>query len=373
MAQLVARFVRNEEVGGSNPPGSTTMPLQHRSNNLDGLRLIAAISVLVGHAWPLTGRSGAPVVAGILLSHLAVFVFFSISGYLITTSWLSSPRVWGYLRRRVARIFPALIVVVLITVLVVGPAVSTLSPAEYFHEPQTWEYLASGVVLAPSYLLPGVFAHNPTTAVNGSLWSLGPEFVCYLLVLLVGVLTFVIAARWKTPVGAILFGAIGVVLAIAFWAVPDKAIHDSAPAMVFFVVGSLFARLGAGRLLPLWPIIPLAIAWGLIGLVSRDASVCAAWVALPYIALAIGLRGWPVLRRLGRFGDFSYGIYLWGFPIQQLIWLAVPRIPLAIDIVLVLGITGLVAIASWFLIEHRALEWARRGRVPPGVPRVLAR
>ena len=159
--------------------------MEHRSNNFDALRLLAALTVVVAHAWPLTGVSPSPMLGGIKVFHLAVFVFFAISGYLITTSWQRAPRVRRFLAARVLRIFPALILVVVLTVLVIGPVATTLPLGEYFTSPQTWGYLVT-VTLAAAYQLPGVFDQNPLDVVNGSLWTLGPEFACYLLVLTIG-------------------------------------------------------------------------------------------------------------------------------------------------------------------------------------------
>ncbi|WP_294181460.1 acyltransferase [uncultured Schumannella sp.] len=336
------------------------MSLQHPLNNFDGLRLIAAVAVLVGHAWPLTGRSDAPAIAGLLVSHLAVYVFFSISGYLITVSWNSSPRVASYLRRRAARIFPALLAVLLTTVLVIGPISTVLPIGRYFATPETWEYLAAGMLLAPRYTLPGVFQANPSSAVNGSLWSLGPEFISYLLVIVVGLLALAFPEKWRAASATLVFAAFGIMLAVAYWTVPIEAIQDSAPAMVFFVVGSSIARFAVGARLPLWPVIPLILMWILVSAISDAATVYAAWLAVPYASIAVGQRSWPVLSKLGRYGDFSYGIYLWSFPLQQVVWLIAPAIPLLPNICLVLVATSAAAVVSWFLIERPAIRWARR-------------
>ncbi|MEP6841963.1 MAG: acyltransferase [Pseudolysinimonas sp.] len=331
--------------------------MQHRENNLDALRLAAALTVVVGHAWPLTGLTdGAPRVAGILAAHLAVFTFFSISGYLIATSWRQSPRAVPFLSRRVARIFPALFAVVLITQLVVGPLLSRLPASAYFASPATWRYL-SGLVLAPSYALPGVFSDNPTTAVNGSLWTLGPEFICYLIVLVVGLSTLVMrnGVRWVRP---LVFAALAISLGLVFWLTPDKPTKDAVGAMAFFAIGAVCAYLPITRL-PLWALVPVALVWLASGTVSRDVGVTVGWIAVPILVLSLGLRSAPIVRRVGRFGDFSYGTYLWAFPVQQAVVLLVPKMPLVLDILVVVAITGALAFASWHLIEHRALAQVR--------------
>ena len=340
---------------------TSSVPVARHNNNLDAIRLLASVAVLVGHAWPLTGDSDhAPRVNGILLSHVAVNVFFSISGYLIATSWRSSPRPVGFLRRRIARIFPALIAAVLITVLVLGPIVTTVRPGAYFAAGETWAYL-SGIVLAPSYALPGVFDANPTTAVNGSIWSLGPEFVCYLLVLGIGLALHRLpdASRRFTSIGA--FVVVGVLLAVVHGATEVRALHDASGAMVFFAAGAVVALVFHGPP-PVWPLVPLLGAWIAAGLFSRDASLAVSWIALPYIVLSVGLRSWPGVRAGARFGDVSYGVYLWAFPIQQVVRQYAPGLPLGLNIVLVLVMSLAIGGLSWHLIEKHALAWARRDR-----------
>ncbi|MEO7721021.1 MAG: acyltransferase [Pseudolysinimonas sp.] len=334
----------------------SSLQATHRTNNFDALRLIASVTVVITHSWPLTGRTHAPQWGGVLLSHVAVYVFFSISGYLIATSWNSSRSARGYFARRVARIFPAVIVVVLLTVFLIGPLVTTDSLSRYFANAQTWTYL-QGLVLAPTYLLPGVFEHNPTSAVNGSLWSLGPEFICYLLVAVIGLATWRMT-RARPNVRTAVFAMLAVALMAAYWFSPDRAIRDGAGAMVFFMVGAIVAE--RSLRLPLWPVVPIVLLWGTAGMISRDVGMVAAWIALPYATLSIGLRGTPGVERAGRFGDFSYGIYLWAFPVQQIIWWIAPGLPLAPDILVVLAVTGGLAIASWHLVERRSIALGRR-------------
>jgi peptidoglycan/LPS O-acetylase OafA/YrhL len=285
---------------------------------------------------------------------VAVYVFFSISGYLIATSWNQSSSALGYFARRVARIFPAVIVVVLLTTFLVGPALTTLPLTDYFSSGDTWKYL-SGLVLAPTYLLPGVFALNPTSAVNGSLWSLGPEFICYLIVAVIGLGTLKLTAKLSARI--VIFGILAVVLALTYWMTPDKAIRDGSGAMVFFMVGAIVAH--AKPKLPWWPVIPALLAWEVVGLFAPGVGMTCGWLVIPYCALALGGQSTPVVRRVGRFGDFSYGLYLWGFPVQQAVWLVAPHAPLVLDILLVLIATGALATASWYLLERRMIALGR--------------
>jgi len=195
-----------------------------RHNNFDALRLLAALVVLVGHSWPLSGHGSAPTIAGVPVFTVAVWVFFSLSGFLVTTSWERDPSVGRFLARRAGRIFPALVVIVVVTVVAIGPAVSTMTHAGYWASPTTWIYL-SNITLVASYELPGVFEGLPRPVVNGSLWTLGPEFCCYLVVMAVGLC----ARRLRPATKAVVYGGAGAVLA-TLSLLPLAALRPSAPS-----------------------------------------------------------------------------------------------------------------------------------------------
>lgn len=328
------------------------MQTVRRGTNLfDLIRIIAATMVIVGHAWPLSGVKYAPSLAGITIHHLGVYVFFVISGYLLTRSWHRSPRPAAFLVRRALRIFPALFVVVLVTVFVVGPILSTVRAGEYWGSGETWGYLWNLALIA-QYDLPGVFALNPTTAVNGSLWSLGPEFACYLLVVVLGILR---AAASRT-IRAVL------AIAIAGWIIAaplEGPFRTTMIAVVFFVLGSLLAELPE-RLhvrLPLWPI---AVALAALFFTTGVTGLVVAWATVPYIAIAIGNRTARWATPVYRLGDPSYGMYLWAFPIQQSVIAWFDPFPLALSIGLVLPTAALAGYASWHLIERSAISLGTR-------------
>ena len=112
----------------------------HRENNFDAVRLIAAAAVIYGHAHPLTGTVDVGFMGNAVQS-FAVKVFFVISGFLIATSWIADPNVPRYLEKRALRIFPALVVVVVLCAFVLGPVVTTLPLTQYFANGRTRAYL----------------------------------------------------------------------------------------------------------------------------------------------------------------------------------------------------------------------------------------
>lgn len=335
-----------------------------RANNFDGLRLAAALLVLYGHGLFLAeGR--VPGLLGAPMARLGLDIFFAVSGALVTASWLRDPSPGRYWLRRGRRILPGLACCTLVTMLVIGPLATRLPLAAYFSDPATWRYLATAA-LYPAMTLPGVFTASPHApgVVNGSLWSLGPEVVCYLLV----ILTAGAALARALPLAALLGGiGLGLFARQSDAALYGVALRYALIEMPFFLVGATIVR--AERR---WP-----------GLVRADvallllAAVFAVppgieplplhWVATPYVVLAFGRLDLPPVSLAARWGDLSYGTYLYAFPVQQLV-LDRPGLA-AHPLRWALPLTLAAALLSWHLIERRALgRGGKRDAVTPAGP-----
>lgn len=341
-----------------------------RHNNFDGLRLLGALLVVVGHAYVLSGRpEDVPRVLGEPVHHLGVVIFFSLSGYLVTSSWLRFGRVRPYLGARLLRLLPALVVVVLLTTFVLGPLLTTLSVGEYLTTPGTWTYLQN-VVLLGRFDLPGVLVDVPVAGdVNGSLWTLAPEFGCYLLV---PVLVPALVARRRVRVAVCLLLA----AALAWLVLPRTPLAtvsvwggllgDTATVARYFFVGAVLAVLGRHRpdrrLLSARLGLAALLALGLVAALLPAVQGPAALVLLPYAVVSLGVAVTPVVSSAGRFGDLSYGLYLWAFPVQQTLLHAVGRLPLWLDVLAVTGAAGALALVSWHLVEAPALRLKSRLR-----------
>ena len=176
--------------------------LAKHSDNLTALRWMAASMVLFGHAFVFLGLPEPMFMQWLPMGPLGVYIFFSISGYLVAQSWERDPSVIRFLIRRLLRIFPGLFVCTILSVLVLGPLLTEVSQAEYWSSPHTRGYF-SNLYLYITYYLPGVFTHNRLpNAVNGSLWSLPVEFAMYLLIVLIGVVR---APKWGVLAAAVVF------------------------------------------------------------------------------------------------------------------------------------------------------------------------
>ena len=165
-----------------------------RDNNFNLLRMIAASAVLVSHAYPLSlGRDAIePLLTstGYKLGTTAVTIFFAVSGFFITKSFDRRNSIPDFLLARVARIYPALIVVLMLSAFILGPIFTVLPVGQYFSNLHTWTYVPRDLMLRhQQWALPGVFLSAPGgPAVNGSLWTLFAEVSCYGLVMLFGLL-----------------------------------------------------------------------------------------------------------------------------------------------------------------------------------------
>lgn len=339
--------------------GGPELERERRDNNFDALRIIAALLVIVGHSFVLTGRTDTGFRVGALpLEYIGVSIFFVISGYLIAGSWERSRSVGQYVSSRALRIAPLLWAVVLVSAFIMGPLATTLAPGDYFASSEFWRYLVN-LVLLPADGLPGVFGDVPYPGViNGSVWTLRAEVICYALVLALGFLP-----RIPQLLGFLVFGIAGAWLVLAGPViVAGASVSAAGGTWVFFAVGAL-VRLAAPRRLfhPVAGIIVLA-GWIALEFLLPAWAYPLTWLALPYIVLSIGFASTPVLRRSARFGDLSYGLYLWAFPVQQLVVSALPDAPQLLNIVIVVAITACLAFASWHLLEKRAL--AARFRLP---------
>ena len=291
--------------------------LQQKSSNLQLAKFIAALLVIYSHSFSLTGNvSGVDFfsrISGNSLSTggLAVSFFFFVSGLYVSKSLVRAKTAKRYFTSRVKRIFPALLIVVLASVLVLGPVFTNLTPGAYFTSKGTYLYLLNGALL-PIHALPGVFTENPYgTTVNGSLWTLSVEFLCYVALFVV----YKLNLMDKKKILAVL--AVVAVASVGGWMLPDSlALLKGAilPGLLFFE-GILFYLYQDKIKLN----IPLACLFLLLfGLTAPLGCMdLGSLLFLPYASCTFLLATRQVLPRLSELGNLSYCIYLLGFPVQQ--------------------------------------------------------
>lgn len=346
-----------------------------RKNNFDAVRIIAALVVIFGHAHPLSTQPD-PVLLGNSVQSVAVKIFFVISGFLVVKSWWSDPHLGRFLLRRGLRLFPALIVLLALTVLVLGPMFTTLPLRQYAMDGSTIRYFLYNVVLYPVYGLPGVFSDNPyPNAVNGSLWSLPVEVSMYLLLPVLAA----ISALTKSRTVFVMLSLIGIALSVRYlhsspaenqvvlWGTGSRSVADVGP---YFFLGAIVAATPLQRMLdPGMALFVVAIA-ALFQLPQYWMQQLVLMIALPYVVLSFATTATAKISEAGRFGDPSYGIYLYGFPVQQALFaVGGPSMGPLENTAFAVPIVVALAYASWHAVEKRALTFkpvkpVARGIVP---------
>lgn len=334
------------------------------TNNFDFLRFLFASFVIFSHSYALLYgdimRDPLYKAVGRVFSEIGVCGFFTISGFLIHQSLQRSRSLLSFSGKRLLRVMPGLIVAVLFTTFLLGPAVSSLSPIQYFSQAGTWKYACSNIILLPgSEELPGVFDRNPETAANGSLWTLRYELLLYALL---GTLFLASLARKKVIVPVLLALLLGLFFSLRYQLfVLPGATHKF--LYYFAILGSYFF---SGTLLSLFAdwinrkkTILLFITTGIfifaLFFFVREIEVLGI-LAFAVMVITFGLHYFPVLNFSRYTGDISYGTYIYAYPLQQalIVWLH-PQNAVALMIPSFL-ISWLAGLLSWHLVEKRFIR-----------------
>lgn len=348
-----------------------------RANNFDFLRFFFAALVIFSHSFPLlygpNGNIGEPFSlvthAQVTGGSLAVSGFFILSGFLITHSWLSSTGVISFLRKRLLRIYPGFIVVSLICTFIVGPLGSTDLlryikeldlPRSILHMFLLWEPDGTAV-----------FANNAFPhAINGSLWTIKYEVFCYLLVALLGILGVYRQKRLVLLLLCLVLIARAVQIYNLAAVFPDRELYlwhlpignpRLWPGFLsYFLAGMAFylyrARIPYSRnLLIISVLIVAGCAFSLKGL----------HLALPifgtYILFFTGFNPSLKVQNFARRGDLSYGVYLYAFPVQQLLVFFGGRYLTPFTLFLAaLPLSCLLAFLSWHFVEQPFLRLKKK-------------
>jgi peptidoglycan/LPS O-acetylase OafA/YrhL len=331
------------------------------------LRMIGALTVVVDHSAPLTDPSRLtvfPTSWNLSPGYIALMGFFAMSGYQISDSWRQDPSWWLFSAKRVLRLWPPLLFVVLVTALVIGPLVSTLTVAEYLSAQDTWGYIVNNAGLYTlQHRLPGVFVDNPWPwSVNGSIWTLPMELTGYLFVLAFGALGLFRRAPWLTVVLMLSLIALDRRFEASIGNPGDGGSFLQVPigSMVAFLVAfSIGMVLHAYRdRIPLSPV----VAWSLVGLQVAVHTTPVGALTLPFMAgygALVLAHHWPA--RLEGYDSWvfgSYGLYIWAFPIQQLLIMTGADKQWSLTLT-ALPLTYLCGWLSWHYIEQPTLSLRR--------------
>jgi peptidoglycan/LPS O-acetylase OafA/YrhL len=327
------------------------------SSGFDYVRLVLALSVVVFHTIPicygLDVRWDVYMMALRPLTFIIVPGFFAVSGFLIAASFQRVNSIPVFLTLRAMRILPALFFVVFISAFLLGPLLTDLPLGTYLTDRSTWAYLLGGVG-STHYVLPGVFAKNPGDTVNGSLWTIPWELASYMTLPVMAVMTFVRRSRlmivaavalnvsayewshflghldaWDKPGG-------GFVVITFIWGAVLYINREKIPYSRWFCV--------------------LAFAAAYVSIWWSPAVAFLAPLPIAYASIFLGLQNPRKISPI-RDRDFSYGIYLYGWPVQQTVVRLLPYGQVwYVNLVVSLVVTTAVAWLSWTFIESRVLN-----------------
>lgn len=287
-----------------------------RSNNLNLVKFIAALFVIISHAYPLCkGAEYNDILSdlsrnSIAFGSLAVAIFFMSSGFFVTKSLLKSKDSKKYLHNRFIRIFPPLWFTLLVCILVCGLFFSTYNLGKYFLSIDFLKYCLN-FILIPIHNLPGVFMNNIYPGViNGPLWTLPIEFVCYLVLLLAYKLNLVNKKSYKYVALLVIVAFVGINL------IPLSIKGYIQPCFLFFWGSFYWIYRDKITMKNTYFLISLV---AFVLLIVLGYGQVASFLFVPYLTLYIAFCLPQCNNRLASLGNLSYDIYLCGWPIQQMI------------------------------------------------------
>jgi peptidoglycan/LPS O-acetylase OafA/YrhL len=338
-----------------------------RNNALNAWRLALAGEVIFWHTFPVKGHLPPYRAVFQLLLCVGVDGFFAISGFLITASWLSNPRVRDYFLARALRILPGFYVCLLVTAFVIAPLsvaiqggsamglISSGAPLEYV--------LKNSAVALVKFDIDGTPRGIPFAGMwNGSLWSLIWEVMCYIIVAVIGVVG--LANRRWISLAILALAAFGAALLppIDFSDIftrPEGEVGDVRTALLFLACRTAI-MFAAGAFLYQWrDMIPARwslVAVSVVIVVAAGSLPDYRVVAAIPLAYAVVVSGALIHnKRLRLRTDLSYGAYIYAYPTQQLLAICglLKLAPLLFTLVVAIATLPLAA-ASWFLVERPA-------------------
>lgn len=335
-----------------------------RDNNFNLIRFLAASCVILTHSVLITGGEDItePLeeLTGFTLGDHAVNVFFVVSGFLVAKSLLTKRDLAAYGAARFLRIVPGLFVMGVLSAFVMGPALTSLSLGAYFSSLASWSYapLIGSLFTDPlSLTLPGVFASNPfPDMVNGPLWTLRYEAIAYIaLVVAVAVGIYANPRRF----GGFLALFVVLFVAYSFWNPMPETRSSLDHLLRFFMafgLGSAFFVLRERIVLKAHILIGLLLLTILAFPTPLYHAMLLVFTAYATFWLAFVPKGF--IRRFNMLGDYSYGLYIYGWPVAQSMIFLFPEFSAPALFAAGYAATLMLAMASWHGVEKPAL--ARR-------------
>lgn len=337
--------------------------MDNRKNNFDFLRLIFASFVIVTHSYPLSGNTKSDFLfhlsnGQVSLSYVGVRGFFVISGYLIFQSLERSHNILEYFRKRLLRIFPALFVVLLLTVILAPFVYEGNIP--FFQNKSVITYIPNNLILYKNqYEIVGIFEKNPyKSAINGSLWTLPYEFTMYILLSTL----IIFRNNTRTTQKLLLISFLFLLIVDIFFLKQLKQyryLSHFLELSVYFSAGSLMAASSFEKVNSKKTLLILISMLAIISIYFNFFNYVK-YVALPTIIIFVGLSPISFICNIKhKIGDLSYGIYIYGFPVQQTLMYYFKFNYLYL-MTYSLIISYILAFFSWHFVEKQALKFKQK-------------
>lgn len=338
--------------------------VQGRDNNFKLLRIMSALAVLFSHSFlSVTGISEKePLTAslGMTFGSIAADIFFIISGFLVTSSLVTRKSTLDFVWARVLRIYPALIVMVILSVFVLGIFFTSIPISSFLERSETHIFVLKNITLifGVAYTLPGVFESIPFgKSVNHSLWTMPAETRLYIILLSLWVIPAIYKRIKIKPVSfsllVISFASSSFVMHFLNHFYFHSENQSYRLLYMFFIGAAYFVlkeHISFSRGI-LW----LAISCLLISALDIETFFVVYNIVLAYILFWIAYVPAGAIRGFNRLGDYSYSVYIYAFPIQQSIIALIPDISVKLMILASSVTTLFIAFLSWHFIEEPAL------------------
>lgn len=315
-----------------------------------------ALGVLLGHSFVVSSGAGVPeplAVFGMTISYVAVNGFFILSGLLITRSIDRNPDLIRFFTARALRLYPAMLVMALLASFIIGPMVSGLRPAAYFSSNQIWIYLLDVSTFGDtSGGPPLIFPGNPWQGEwSASLWTLRYEAIAYVGTAILAILGI---ARSPTLMLALFVSTVSLFLLvrIEMFDLPSQLQHLTRFATTYMLGAVLYCYRDMIRLS--W-----GFGAGICGLALCFGPTVSFEIMLNFVLAAgillIGFAKLPGLLVMARMPDFSYGVYIWQWPVMQALWyFDLAREPI-MTMMLAFPASIILGAISWYLLEKPVL------------------
>ncbi|MEP1933426.1 MAG: acyltransferase [Paracoccaceae bacterium] len=353
-----------------------------RNNNLSLVRLVAALAVIWGHSYALVQTTERDPLAVLMNGHtysgtIAVSAFFALSGFLVTRSYWFKPNIADWVKQRIARIYPGVFVCLIVMLVYVFVVYRREDGLSFFNSEEVWEFMRYNMILDNvRFKITGAFPDNRITeTLNGSWWTLPGEIRVYLLFAILALVGLTPSQHGRF----LRFRCIGIVALLAGMIVFSFVDHPSMPVIMnhtSYASPTRYFLLGC-------------IAFYLRKYIVFHGGICIVLLALPYIAydnkeVFLGLLMFSIcytvfyigfgLRDIGlegKIGDYSYGIYIYGWFAQQVAASLNPGQSHYENFLLSATLSIFLGWLSWRLVESPSLDLAQKWR--PRDPRSMFR